>query len=113
MTNYVKAIFKLANNQLNKLKSAAKDKAGTTLRIKKEKLSRRRISSWIIIRNFFDNNSLTDMQLEKAHFSKIIQSGGCLGNMRSKLGKNPCWNLMLLWLKIFCYNEHLEQLCIS
>ena len=38
MTNYVKAIFKLANNQLNKLKSAAKDKAGTTLRIKKEKL---------------------------------------------------------------------------
>ena len=36
MTNYVKAIFKLANNQLNKLKSAAKDKAGTTLRIKKK-----------------------------------------------------------------------------
>ena len=110
MTNYEKARFKLANNQLNKLKSSAKDKAGTILRIKSEKLARRRIASWIIIRNAFANNRLTDMQLENAQFSIMIQSGGCLCNMRNKL---PCWNLMFFWLKIFCYNEQLEQLCIS
>ena len=34
------ATAKLRNTQLNKLKSTAKIKTGTTLRIKKEKLSR-------------------------------------------------------------------------
>ena len=37
MSNYEEAIVKLTNTQLNKLKSAAKNKTGTILRIIKEK----------------------------------------------------------------------------
>ena len=36
MTHYEEARIKLTNTQLNKLKSAAKNKAGTTLKIHKK-----------------------------------------------------------------------------
>ena len=36
MANYEKAKVKITNTDLNKLKSAAKDKTGTTLRISKK-----------------------------------------------------------------------------
>ena len=38
MANYQEARAKVANTQLNKLKSAAKNKTGTILRINKKKL---------------------------------------------------------------------------
>ena len=37
------------------------------------------------IRNAFNNNMSTDLKLSKAHISKIIQSGGFLGSLLSKL----------------------------
>ena len=37
------------------------------------------------LRNGFDNNMSTDLKLPKAQISKIIQSGGFLGSLLSKL----------------------------
>ena len=37
------------------------------------------------VRNAFNNNMLTDLKLSKAQISKIIQSGGILGSLLSKL----------------------------
>ena len=37
------------------------------------------------VRNTFNNNMLTDLKLSKAQISQIIQSGGCLGSLLSKL----------------------------
>ena len=37
------------------------------------------------LRNTFNNNMSTDLKLSKAQFSKIIQSGGFLGSLLSKL----------------------------
>ena len=37
------------------------------------------------LRNTFNNNMSTDLELSKAHISKIIQSGGFLGQLLSKL----------------------------
>ena len=40
------------------------------------------------VRNDFNNNMSTDLKLSKAQISKIIQSGGFLGSLLSKLA-NP------------------------
>ena len=37
------------------------------------------------LRNAFNNNMSTDIKLSKAQISKIIQSGGFLGSLLSKL----------------------------
>ena len=37
------------------------------------------------LRNAFNNNMSTDLKLSKVHISKIIQSGGFLGSLLSKL----------------------------
>ena len=37
------------------------------------------------LRNAFNNNMSTDIRLSKAQISKIIQSGGFLGSLLSKL----------------------------
>ena len=37
------------------------------------------------VRNAFNNNMSTDLKLSKAQISKIIQSGGFLGSLLSKL----------------------------
>ena len=37
------------------------------------------------LRNAFNNNMSTDLKLSKAQISKIIQSGGFLGSILSKL----------------------------
>ena len=38
-----------------------------------------------ILRNAFNNNMTTDLKLSKAQICKIIQSGGFLGSLLSKL----------------------------
>ena len=38
-----------------------------------------------LIRNAFNNNMSTDLKLSRAQISKIIQSGGFLGSLLSKL----------------------------
>ena len=45
-------------------------------------LTTRQKTKW---RNAFNNNMLTDLKLSKARSSNIIQSGGFLGSLLSKL----------------------------
>ena len=73
MANYQEARVKLTNTQLNKIKCAAKNKAGTILRINKKKfedeefphklfLTKRQITEII---NAFAYNMPTDIKLSK------------------------------------------------
>ena len=54
MANYQEARLKLTNTRLSKLNSAAKNKAGTILRLNK-KLWRWRIATWIVSKNKTNN----------------------------------------------------------
>ena len=74
MTNYREARVKVTNTQLIKLKSAAKNKTETMLRINKKKfqdemlfLTTRQTTK---IRNSFANTMSTDIKLSKAQISK-------------------------------------------
>ena len=81
---------KLSDTQLKKLKTAVKDKTRTTLSLKMlngndlphELLLTARQKTRLI--NAFNNMS-TDLKLSKAQISKIIQSGGFVGSLLSKL----------------------------
>ena len=93
MVEYSKVYVKLADTQLNKLKTAVKDNAGTTLRMNfkmfnendsaQELLLKRRQKTKL--RNAINNNMSTDIPFSKAQISKMIQSGGFLGSLLSKL----------------------------
>ena len=94
MTNYQEARVKLTNTQLNKLKSAVKNKTGTIFRMNKKIFEDEELphelfltKQTIKIRNAFANNMSTDMKLSKAQISKIIQSGGSFGSWLGNLGK--------------------------
>ena len=92
MVEYSEINCKLTNVQLNKLKKAVKSNEGATLRLgirnfKKierphELLTTRQNTK---LRNALNNNSATDIKLSKAQIKKIIQSGGFLGKLLSKL----------------------------
>ena len=92
MVEYGKVNVKLSDNQLKKLKIAVKNKTGTTLRITFKIFNGNNLSHELLlttrqktkVRNAF-NNMLTDLKLSKAQISKIIQSGGFLGSLLSKL----------------------------
>ena len=81
MANYQEARVKLTNTQLNKLKSAAKNKAETILRLNKKNFEDEELPHELElflttrqttkIRNAFANNKLSKPQI-----SKIILSGG-------------------------------------
>ena len=79
MANYQEARLKLTSAQLNKLKSATKNKTGTLLRINKEKDEELTHELFLTttqtakIRNAFANNMSTYTKLSKAQISKIIQ----------------------------------------
>ena len=93
MVKYGKVNVKLSDTQLKKLKTAVKDKTVTILRkdlkmfagndLPHELLLRTRQKTKL--RNAFNNNMSTDLKLSKAQISKIIQSGGFLGSLLSKL----------------------------
>ena len=93
MANYEEARVKLTNMKLNKLKSAAKDKTGTTLRIRNKKFQDEELPRELFsitrqktkIKNAFTKNILMDKKLSKAQLSEIIQSGRFLDNMMSNL----------------------------
>ena len=80
MANYQEAKVKLTNNQLNKLKSVAKSKAGTILRINEKYFQDEELSHELFlttrqttkIRNAFAKNMSTDMKRSKAQLSKMI-----------------------------------------
>ena len=83
---------KLIDTQLKKLKTAVKNKTGTTLRMSLKILDGNDLPHELLLtrqktklRNAFNSNMSTDVKLSKAQISKIIQSGGFLGSLLSKL----------------------------
>ena len=93
MVEYSKVIAKLSDKQLKKLKTAVKIKTETTLRMSLKMLDGNDLPHELLLttrqktklRNAFNNNMSTDLKLSKAQISKIIQSGGFVGSLLSKL----------------------------
>ena len=84
---------KLTDKQLKQLKTAVKDKTGTTLRMSLKMFDGNDLPHKLLLttrqrtklRNAFNNNMSTGVKLSKAQISKIIQSGRFLGLLLSKL----------------------------
>ena len=93
LVEYNKINVKLSDMQLKKLKTAVKDKTGATLGITLKILNGNDMPHELLLttrqktklRNAFNNNMSTDLKLSKAQIFKIIQSGGLLGSLLSKL----------------------------
>ena len=93
MVEYNKVNIKLSNTQLKKLKDAVKDNTGTTLRISSKMFDGNDLPHELLLttrqktklRNAFNNNTSADIKLSKAQITRIIQSGGFLGSLLSKL----------------------------
>ena len=93
MVEYSKVNVRLSDTQLKNLKTAVKDNTGTTLRINLKMLDGNDLPHELLLttrqktklRNAFNNNMSTDIKLSKAQITKIIQSGGFLGSLLSKL----------------------------
>ena len=98
MTQYNSLNVKLSNLQLNKLKSSIKNETDVVLRISSNMISNsndntnfahelllltnRQVAN---IRKAFAKNTSIDIKLSKTQLSKMIQSGGFLGNLLGKL----------------------------
>ena len=84
---------KLTNVQLNKLKKAVKSNEGETLRLGIKNFNKDELPHELLLtsrqsiklRNPINNNLATDIKLSKAQIKKLIQSGGFLGKLLSKL----------------------------
>ena len=93
MVEYSKVNVKLSDTQLKKLKTVVKDKTGTTLRISFKIFDGNYLPNELLLttrqkpklRNAFNSNMSVDLKLSKGQISKIIQSGGFLGSLLSKL----------------------------
>ena len=93
MVEYTKINCKLTNVQLNKLKKAVKSNEGATLRLGIKNLNKGEVPHELLLttrqntklRNAINNNLTTDIKLSKAQIKKLIQSGGFLGKLLSKL----------------------------
>ena len=97
MTQYNSLNVKIWNFQLNKLKSAIKNKTEAVLRLSsnmvgdgetnfphKLLLTNRQVAN---LRIAFANNLSTDIKLSKTQLSKMIRSGGFLGRLLGPLLK--------------------------
>ena len=95
MVKYSKVNVKLSDSQLNKLKTAVKDKTGTTLIISFKMFNGNDLPHELLLtirqktklRNAFNNNMSTDLKFSKAQISKIIRSGGFFGRLLGPLLK--------------------------
>ena len=101
MVEYSKLNVKLSDTQLKKLKTAVKDKTGTTLRMSLKMFNGNDLPHELLLttrqrtklRNAFNNSMSTDIKLNiklviklsNSQISKIIQSGKVLGSILSKL----------------------------
>ena len=93
MVEYSKVNVKLSDTQLKKLKTAVKDKTGTTLRMSLKMFDGNDLPHELLLttrqktklRNAFNNNMPTDLKISKAQISKIIQSGRFSGSFLSTL----------------------------
>ena len=96
MTQYNSLNVKLSNSQLNKLKSAIKNKTEVVLRLSSNMiadnetnfahklfLTNRQAAS---LRKAFVDKSSTDIKLSKTQIPKMIQSGWFLGRLKIKTG---------------------------
>ena len=93
MVEYSKINCKITNLQLNKLKKAVKSNEGLTLRLSTKNFNKDEVPHELLLttrqntklRNTLNNNSATDIKFSKAQIKKLIQSGGFLGKLLSKL----------------------------
>ena len=93
MVEYSKVNCKLTNVQLNKFKKSVKPNEGATLRFGIKNFNKDELPHELLLttrqntklRNAINNNLATDIKLSKAQIKKIIQSGGFLGKLLSKL----------------------------
>ena len=85
-----------------------KNKTGTTLRMNLKMFHGNDLPHELLLitrqktnlRNAFNNNMLTDLTLSKAQISRIIQPGGFLGSLLSKLAR-PLMKVAILLAKMF------------
>ena len=90
-----KVNVKLSDAQLKKLKTAVKNKTGTTVRMSLKMFNGNDILHELLLttrqktklKNSFNNNMSTDLKLSNVQISKIIQSGGFLGRLLGPLLK--------------------------
>ena len=93
MVEYSKINCKLTNVQLNKLKKTVKSTEGATLRLGIKNFNKDELPHELLLtvrkntklRNAINNNLATDIRLSKAQIKNLIQSGGFLGKLLSKL----------------------------
>ena len=92
MVEYSKLNVKLWDTQLKKLKTAVKEKAGSTLRMSLKMFDANGLPYELLttrqktkLGNAFNSNMSTDIKLSKAQISKIIQPWGFLGSLLGKL----------------------------
>ena len=95
MVEYNTINAKLSDSQLNKSKSAVINKQGTTLRMNARTFNENNLPHKLLLtkiqttklRNAIENNMAADIKLSKVQISKIIQSGGILGQLLGSLLK--------------------------
>ena len=93
MVEYSKIECKLTNVQLNKFKKAVKSNEGVTLRFGIKNFNKNERPHELLLtttqntklRNAINKNLATDIKLSKVQIKKLIQSGGFLGKLLSKL----------------------------
>ena len=91
---------------LKKLETTVKNRTGITLRMSLKMFNGNNLPHELLLttrqktklRNAFNNNMSTDLKLSKAQISKIIQSGGFLGSLLSKLA-GPLMKVAILLAK--------------
>ena len=106
MLEYSKLNVKLTDTQLKKLKTAVKNNTETTLRMSLKMFKGNDLPHELLLttrqkgklRNAFNNNISSDLKPSKAQISKIIQSGGFLGSLLSKLA-GPLMKVAILLAK--------------
>ena len=93
MVEYTKINCKLTNVLLSKLKKAVKSNEGASLRLGIKNFNKDELPHELLLatrqntklRNATNNNLATDIKLSKAQIKNLIQSGGYLGKLLSKL----------------------------
>ena len=93
MVEYTKVNVKLTNPKLRKLKKAVKSNEGATLRISIKNFNKEDLPHELLLttrqstklKSAINNNLATDIKLSKAQIKRLIQLGGVLGKLLSKL----------------------------
>ena len=93
MVEYTKINCKLTNVQINKLKKAVKSNEKVSLRLGIKNVNKDELPHELLLttrqntklRNAINNNLSTNIKFSKVQIKKLIQSGGLLGKLLSKL----------------------------